>query len=128
VDHLFVFQGDAVIKDFPGNYSQFSVYRKRKELEMNRLIQASQPKKEKPRNISEVAGKLSYKEKKEISTLEQEVSQLEEEKMNIENALSSGILSPEESAEKSERFASILKEVGIKYDRWLELSEKDSAL
>ena len=124
VDHLFVFRGNAVIKDFPGNYSQFNAYRKRKEMEENRLIQASQPKKEKPRNTATRPNKLSFKEKKELETLETEISQLEEEKTEIVNALSSGVLSPEELSEKSERFAIILKEIGMKSDRWLELSEK----
>jgi len=125
VDHLFVFRGDAVIKDFPGNYSQFSAYRKRKEMEENRLIQASQPKKEKPRNFPVGPTKLSFKEKKELETLETEISQLEKEKTEIVNALSSGVLSPEELATKSERFAILLNEIGMKSDRWLELSEKE---
>jgi len=124
VDHLFVFRGDGVIKDFPGNYSQFSAYRKRKEIEESRLIQASQPKKTKPRNPVAGPDKLSFKEKKELEFLESEISKLEKEKAEIETALSSGILSPEELSEKSERFAILLKETGIKTDRWLELSEK----
>jgi ATP-binding cassette subfamily F protein uup len=125
VDHLFVFQGDAVIKDFPGNYSQLSAYRKRKEKEESRLIQASQPKKEKPRNATPGSNKLSFKEKKEIENIESEISQLEEEKSKIESALSSGILAPGELSEKSERFAILLREIGMKSDRWLELSEKE---
>jgi len=125
VDHLFVFRGDAEIKDFPGNYSQFSAYRKRLEKEENRLSQASQPKKEKPRNAFPAINKLSFKEKKELETIESLISQLEEEKAKIEHALSSGILSPEELSEKSERFATILKEIGANSDRWLELSEKE---
>src|ERR1035437_2561296 len=114
VYHLFVFNGNAEIKDFPGNYSQFSVYRKQKELEVNRLIQAAQPKKEKPRSISEGNSKLSFKEKKELENLEKEIFELEEEKLKIETSLSSGTLSSEELSEKSERFATLLKEVGIK--------------
>ncbi|MCX6247615.1 MAG: ABC-F family ATP-binding cassette domain-containing protein [Bacteroidetes bacterium] len=125
VDHLFVFQGDAVIKDFPGNYSQFSEYRKRKEKEKTRILQASQVKKEKPRNPVSVANKLSFKEKKELETLETEISLLEEEKSGIENSLSSGTLSADELAVKSDRFAFLLKELGMKSDRWLELSEKE---
>jgi len=128
VDHLFLFQGDAVIKDFPGNYSQFSTYRKRKEKEENRLIQASQPKKEKPRNSVPDPNKLSFKEKKELETLETEISRLEEEKSKIESALSSGILAPGELTGKSERFALLLIEIGLKSDRWLELSEKAQAI
>jgi ATP-binding cassette subfamily F protein uup len=125
VDHLFVFRGDAVIKDFPGNYSQFSAYRKRKEKEESRLIQASHPKKEKPHKAASGSDKLSFKEKKEIENLETEISQLEEEKSKIESALSSCVLTPGELSEKSERFAVLLKEIEMKSERWLELSEKE---
>jgi ABC transport system ATP-binding/permease protein len=124
VDHLFVFQGDAVIKDFPGNYSQFSEWRKVKDKEVNRLLQAAQPKKEKPRTIVASPNKLSFKEKKELENLETEIARLEEEKLNIETDLSSGSLSSAELSEKSERFSNIINEIGIKSDRWLELSEK----
>jgi ATP-binding cassette subfamily F protein uup len=124
VDHLFVFQGNAVIKDFPGNYSQFSEYRKLKEKEKSRLIQESQPKKEKPHSTVS-SPKLTYKEKKELETLEMEISQLEEEKAMIENVLSSGLLSPQELSEKSERFSDLLKEIDTKSSRWLEISEKE---
>lgn len=124
VDHLFVFQGNAVIKDFPGNYSQYNAYRKRKEKELIRLLQVSQPKKEKIHNSVPTPDKLSYKEKKELETLEQEIAQLEEEKGEIEENLSLGTLTTVELSEKSERFSTILKEIGSKTDRWLELSEK----
>jgi ATP-binding cassette subfamily F protein uup len=125
VDHLFVFQGNALIKDFPGNYSQYNEYRKLKEKELNRLLQVSHPKKEKPRNPAASPDKLSFKEKKELETLESEIAQLEEEKIKIESALSSGTLSATDLSEKSERFSVLLKEIGIKSDRWLILSEKD---
>ena len=85
---------------------------------------ASHPKKEKPRSPA-TAAKLSYKEKQELETLELMIAQLEAEKAEIENALSSGVLSPSELSEKSERFAIILREIGMKSDRWLELSEKE---
>jgi ATP-binding cassette subfamily F protein uup len=124
VDHLFIFRGDAAIKDFPGNYSQYSAYRTRKEKEENRLLQATRQKTEKPRIVTLQPNKLSFKEKKELESLETEIGQLEEEKIKIEAALSSGTISKEELSEKSERFALILKETEIKSDRWLELSEK----
>lgn len=124
VDHLFVFEGNAVIKDFPGNYSQYSLYRKRKMMEENRLAAASQ-KKEKFRSPVIRSEKLSFKEKKEQESLESEIERLEEEKAEIENALSSGTLTPEELSEKSNRFALLLKEISAKSDRWLELSEKE---
>jgi ATP-binding cassette subfamily F protein uup len=128
VDHLFVFQGDAVIKDFPGNYTQYNVYRRRKEKEMNRLAQVSHQRKEKPHNIDAPSPKLSFREKKELEKLETEILQLEEEKKMIESSISSGAISPGELSEKSERFALILKEIEMKSDRWIELSDKDQTL
>jgi ATP-binding cassette subfamily F protein uup len=128
VDHLFVFQGDAVIKDFPGNYTQYNVYRRRKEKEMSRLAQVSHQKKEKPHNIDVPSPKLSFREKKELEKLETEILQLEEEKKMIESSISSGAISPGELSEKSERFALILKEIEMKSDRWIELSDKDQTL
>jgi len=125
VDHLFVFQGEAVIKDFPGNYSQFNAYRKLKAKEVNRILQDSLLKKEKPRSTVTNPDKLSFKEKKELETLENEIAQLEAEKMNIESALSSGTLSATGLSEKSERFSVLLMEIGLKSDRWLLLSEKE---
>lgn len=125
VDHLFVFQGDAVIKDFPGNYSQYKIYCNRREKEENRKNQVSQLKKEKPRNIVDKSNKLTFKERKELEILEREIKQLEEEKKNIEIALSDGIDNPAELSAKSEQFAFLIKEIESKSDRWLELCEKE---
>jgi ABC transport system ATP-binding/permease protein len=124
VDHLFVFEGNAVIRDFPGNFKQFSEYRKLKEKHMNRLIQAATKKKEKPPELHVDSKKLSYKEKKELESLETEITKLEAEKDEIETGLSSGTLSPDELTLKSERYSALLKEIAMKSDRWLELSEK----
>ena len=72
--------------------------------------------------------KLSFREKKELESLEKEISQLEKEKREIETILSSGNISPGELSEKSERFAAILKEIEIKSDRWIELSDKEQSI
>ena len=128
VDHLFIFHGDAVIKDFPGNYSQYRTYCLQKEKGEARLNQASRTQKEKTRNIIAPPAKLSFREKKELESLEKEISQLEKEKREIETILSSGNISPGELSEKSERFAAILKEIEIKSDRWIELSDKEQSI
>ena len=125
VDHLFVFEGNAVIRDFPGNYTRFSEHLKLKEKHMNRLILATSQKKEKSSQLPVDPKKLSYKEKRELESLETEIAKLETEIGEIEVALSSGTLSPQELMLKSERYSDLLKEIGIKSDRWLELSEKD---
>ena len=124
IDHLFVFEGDGVIRDFPGNYSQYTVWRKKKEKQVDRLIQATMPEKSKPRRTPADPNKLTYKENQELALLEKEIAELEAEKERIEGAFSSGTLSAEELLDYSDRFAILLKEIGIKSDRWLELSDR----
>jgi len=124
VDHLFVFEGTGKIRDFPGNYSQFTVWRKQKEKQVNRVLQAKQPKKEKLTGTPAGSNKLTYKENQELILLEQQISELEQEKGRIEAAFSSGTLSAEELTLHSDRFAILLKEIEIKSNRWLELSDR----
>jgi len=124
VDHLFVFEGNGLIKDFPGNYSQYKEYldiRKRKESLQRK---ANQPKSDPAKPLSENSNKLSYKEKRELEAVEQEISSLELEKSVIETELHSENLSPEYLRQSSERFAAILIEIEQKTDRWIELSDR----
>jgi ABC transport system ATP-binding/permease protein len=122
VDHLFVFEGDAVIKDFPGNYSQFRHYSDLKKRETARIMKPAAPKVDLPKTFD--PNKLTFKEKKELELLEKQIGALESEKGAIEVALHSGALSAEELTSKSNRFAGLLKELEVLSDRWLELSEK----
>ena len=123
VDHLFVFEGDTVIKDFPGNYSQYKLYADRKKREVLLKSRPVAPRTEIVRIIN--PNKLSFKEKRELELLEKEITSLEKEKTAIEAVLHSGNLSAEELTQKSERFAGLLKEMESLSDRWFELSEKD---
>ncbi|MCK9219303.1 MAG: ABC-F family ATP-binding cassette domain-containing protein [Bacteroidales bacterium] len=128
VDHLFVFEGDAVIKDFPGNYTQYKIWsneRKKKEQLQKRT---NVKKTETEKKIVPVTNKLSFKEKRELETLELEIEKLEAEKSGIEAGLQSGNLKPEELTQHSQRFAALLIEISDLTDRWLELSERESSL
>jgi len=121
VEHLFVFEGETVVRDFPGNYTRYLDYKELKEEQAKRL----QPKPEKA--VKEKAPidkpkKLTYKEQKEFDTLEAEISQLETEKKHIETILYDGSLNHEEVLEKSNRLGEIMKLMDDKSDRWLELS------
>jgi len=121
VEHLFVFEGETVVRDFPGNYSRYLDYKELKEEQARRL----QPKTERPvkeKNTNEKPKKLTYKEQKEFEALEAEISQLESEKTNIETILYDGSLQHEEVLEKSNRLGEIIKLLDKKSDRWLELS------
>ncbi len=125
VDHLFVFEGDGKIKDFPGNYTIYrnSVEEKEeKEKEKNKAIASvSKPVAEKPKKQSQ---KLTFNEKREFEQLEIDIAALEIEKSNLEEELSSGELSPDELLKKSHRFSELSDELDEKEMRWLELSEK----
>ncbi len=123
VDHLFVFEGNGRIKDFPGNYSVYRESQLEKEKQEKQEQAVAKPKAApvKPRQAS---NKLTFKEKKELEELEKEIQSLEEEKNDLLEALNSGTLSPGELMEKSQRYSALTPELEEKEMRWLELSEK----
>jgi len=126
VDHLLVFEGDAKIKDFPGNYSQYRDWRDVQEEEErqkknaakieNKSVAVTAPSNARPR-------KLTYKEQKEFENLEKEIHSLETEKGNIEVLLSSGSCSGPEVEKHSIRFSELNALIDDKTLRWMELSE-----
>ncbi len=122
VDHLFIFDGNGNIKDFPGNYT---IYRNKQmdEEQKEKTATVSPPSgnKNKPKNREQ---KLSFNEKREFEQLENEIAALENEKKEIELALNSGELSHEELITQSKRFSEISGILDKKEMRWLELSEK----
>ncbi len=121
VDHLFVFEGSGLIRDFPGNYS---IYRDQKEVERQQLIREAPLKEKKAKPKQEPAkGKLSYKEKVEFENLGNEIAALEQEKKMIENALSSGSTPADELHRMSLRIGEVISLLDEKEMRWLELSE-----
>ena len=124
VDHLLVFEGDAVIKNFPGNYTH---YREWKQLEEKKASEAEKVVKEETKTQAptkdEVKTKLTYKEKIEFEGLEQKIADLEQEKDDITEKLSSGKLSSEELVKGSNRITALMGLIDEKTMRWLELSE-----
>lgn len=122
VDHLLVFQGNGVIKDFPGNYTQ---YREWNSLRPKEEKSKSQSSEKKERRVPNNTGhrKKTYKEKCEFEQLEKDIAALEDEQKNIEEALCSGNLSIDELTEKSKRLPVLKDELDEKSMRWLELSE-----
>jgi len=123
VDHLLVFYGNARIKDFPGNYSQYREWKDRNEQQEKERQPVKQPVSQE-RSKPEKKKKLTFSEKRELEALDMEIPQLEEEKATLENELSSGILSAEELLSKSNRISEIIEDIDVKTMRWLELSEK----
>ena len=124
VDHLLVFKGQGVVKDFPGNYTQF-----REEMLKRGAVAAKDEPQEgaKPKaNVktkSPQARKLSYKEQRELQQLGDDIDRLEQEKRELEAALCSGTLSVDDITAKSRRLPQLEAELDEKSMRWLELSE-----
>ncbi|HIX21587.1 MAG TPA: ABC-F family ATP-binding cassette domain-containing protein [Candidatus Parabacteroides faecavium] len=128
VDHLLVFRGNADIKDFPGNYTQYRTWKEEQDALKKQEEQALQSKQavveEKSRRPEkEVKRRLTFKERKEFEALDAEIPVLEAEKKELETAMSSGTLSTEELLAKSARITALIEELDEKTMRWLELSE-----
>ena len=120
VEHLFVFEGNGIIKDFPGNYS---IYRDSLSNQKKKQKVEYKKNKDKTEVTEKKKTKLSYNEKREFENLEKDIRNLEEEKSNLEKEISSGTLSQAELIEKSNRLGEVLKTIDLKSNRWLELSE-----
>jgi len=123
VDHLLVFHGDARIQDYPGNYTQYRDWKQLQDRKETEEVKAAKAEPEQRRNRAEEKTKLTFSEKREFATLEQEIEQLETEKTAITTALSSGNLSSGELMKKSSRLSEIMNLIDEKTMRWLELSE-----
>ena len=125
VDHLFVFCGDGVVKDFIGGYSEYREYIKEvdaaKKASQKAIEKASKP--DSAPLEKEKKKKLSWKEARELEALDKEIPELENEKASIEEKLSSGALSSDEIIKASNRYSEIKALLDEKELRWLELSE-----
>lgn len=127
VDHLLVFKGDGVVKDFPGNYTQYRKWSslQTKEEQAQKAALNSKREIEKKTRNNTTRTKKTYKEKIEFEQLEKDIAALEAEQKRIENALCGGTISVEEITEMSKRLPIIKDEIDKKSMRWLELSELD---
>ena len=128
IDHLLVFKGNADIKDFPGNYTQYRQWKdwqdhEEKEVEVVQKTDAHLLTGKPVRSTNEQKKKLSFKERKEFEALDVEIPTLEAEKAELEASMSSGTLSPDELLAQSKRITEVIAEIDEKSMRWLELSE-----
>ena len=132
VDHLLIFCGDGVIKDFVGSYSEYREYIKDYEAEQRAKAKAEENaakalKQKEPPTASQAKPakvKLTWKEQRELEKIEADLKVLADEKSDLENQLSSGNLPLDKLQEFSERIGTIISETDEKEMRWLELSEK----
>lgn len=135
VDHLLVFRGNAVIKDFPGNYTQFreaeaaansgggsQTTTQKAHRSANESAAPQKNVSAKPR-LTEKPRKLTFKEQQELKALEISMPKLEAKIKSLEDALSGGLSDPQQIAEASAKYEAAKDELDFQELRWLELSE-----
>ncbi|MDY2587181.1 ABC-F family ATP-binding cassette domain-containing protein [Winogradskyella aquimaris] len=120
VDHLFVFRGNGVIEDFPGNYSDFRAYDNSQPKQIDEIEKADNTKAIKQNE----ATKLSYNEQKEYKNLESKIRSLELDKKAMEAKFNNPELSQDEINKLSEELQIIIDTIEEKELRWFELAEK----
>lgn len=128
VDHLFVFEGDGVVKDFVGSYSEYREYIKEREKEKKAAERAKMQKEVQKKEFQEnpqqpKKRKLSYKEQRELEQLEKDLDALGEEKRELEEKLSGGELQGDELQKASVRIGEVMALLDEKELRWLELND-----
>ena len=122
VDRVFAFEGNGVVKDFPGNYTQYKNKKEEEEL-LRKQEEKKIPATPKPVREKEKIRKLTFKERQEMQQLESDMENLNAEKTTLETALNSGTLDTNELVKSSQRIAEIIDLLDKKEMRWLELSE-----
>ena len=120
VDHIFVFNGNGDIKDFPGNYTDYRDWREEEKANAKPVEKSVQ---QKVVYRTETKRKLTFKERKEYEALEPEIMALEEEKAMLEQEMSSGTLDTATLLAKSQRIQVVMELIDEKTNRWVELSE-----
>ncbi len=122
-DHLFIFDGNGTIKNFPGNYTDYYFEQKSVLKSSSKEKKASIGEKNQIKNEDSKPKKLSYKEKIELEKLEGDIETLEDQKTTLETEINSGQLSTDNLISKSKELNTLLKSLEEKENRWLELKE-----
>ena len=126
VDHLFVFEGEGVIKDIVGNYTDFrkkQIQDKRDEKNSISQVKIEKVVEEKPKPKEELKRKLTFNEKAEFESLEKNLEKLELDKATILAKISSEGVSNQDVYELGVKLGEIISEIEEKTNRWIELSE-----
>ena len=123
VDHIFVFDGSGKIKDFPGNYSEYRLWKQENDKQEAAKIKETTSKTNE-KSKSNNSNKLSYKERKELEAITAELEQLNNEKSELEALFSNGETITDMD-EKARRYNELKEIIDEKEMRWLELSEKE---
>ena len=122
VDHLFVFEGDGIVKDFPGNYSDYR-NTKAEEAKDDKKKKSSTKVEKTSAPIEETKKKLSYQEKRELESLDSEIPQLEERKKSLTKLMNEAEGDYERLQELALEVEALDRNIEAKTERWLALSE-----
>ena len=117
MDSLFVFRGDGIVENFPGNYSDFRAYEDSAPVKQEVKIE----KKEKAQ-VKTSKNKLSYNEQKEFEKLEKDISKLNGQRIDIESQFANGEIDTDKISEVSQELQKTIDAIEQKEERWLELS------
>ena len=120
VDHLFIFRGDGVIEDFPGNYSDFRAYEDSADVAQKEENKAEK----KDWKQNNPTGNLTFNEQKEFQKLLREIKDLEEQKAKIELQFSEGTVAEDAIEKKGNELQNLINKMEAKEERWFELSAK----
>ena len=118
VDALFVFRGDGVVENFPGNYSDFRAYDVSAPKEIKKVKTVEKAEKKNPKNA------LSFNEKREFGSLEADIERLQKRKATIESQFVNVEIAADDIDEKSKELQETIATLEQKEERWLELSMK----
>lgn len=122
VDHLFVFEGDGVVRDFPGNYTLYRIAQKEEEQKKRQQEQTIAPQVQQQASVGQKK-KMSFNEKREFEQLGKDIPKLEQEKADITEKMSTANLPFDELQKLSARITEVTNLLEEKEMRWLELSE-----
>jgi len=129
VDHLFVFQGAGIIKDFPGNYTDLREWEKEQE-SLDAAQKSKKLEKEGAKKVEDKkkTTKASFKQKQEFKQVQEQINKLEEEKGELVERINQGTEDHEALLEWSTSIQQITEQLEELEFRWLELSELDDIM
>ncbi len=123
VDHLFVFEGEGKIRDFPGHYTDYRRVQQQEELEQRRTESDTPSTKEKKPKSKDTSTNLTYEQRKVLKRVEKKIEQLEEKKKELSNQFNNPALTPEQIEQLSIELGALNEELEEKEMEWMELVE-----
>ncbi|MBC8109841.1 MAG: ABC-F family ATP-binding cassette domain-containing protein [Verrucomicrobia bacterium] len=124
VENLFIFEGEGKIRNFNGNYSDYRNWLEEEaEEKKNKVEKVKNSDSKLTENQNVISKKLSFKELREYENLEQEIEDLEKQKVNLVDLLNAGSENHEQLTNWGKELQTLEKTIVEKSDRWLKLSE-----